>query len=510
MVRGFKIKDFPWYAILFAVYPTVTLLAHNLGEVEYSAAYRAMWMSGLVSIAFVLIFQLLLRDLNKAGILTMVFLFGFFFYGHFFGYIRGLEINGLIVGRHTYFMIFWLGLLLLLARSIQKSPKAISILPSFLATMTVVLLLLPLFQITSYQFQAWQNSRQVSAPEIDLPTQSVESYPDIYFIILDMYGRQDVLLDEFGHDDSAFLQELQDMEFYVAECSQSNYPSTSFSLSSALNANYLTDLSDIFSPENTNSTLMWYLIQNNGVEQALKTLGYKTVAFETGYRWTELRDADYYYKLHSSGITDFENLLLRNSFTAVFFELGLLDGYRLTSDQRKYDLSLYVLDELEKVPFLAGSKFVFVHLTIPHPPFVIGPGGELDIVPIRYEGNESYYLKDEYKIGYTNQIAYLNSRMPQVLKAILERSAQPPIIILQGDHGPRFVEIEKQLGILNAYYFPESQPDLYSFLSPVNNFRIIFNTYFGASLPILPDQSYSVGFETPYDFDEVTNDCVTD
>jgi hypothetical protein len=246
------------------------------------------------------------------------------------------------------------------------------------------------------------------------------------------------------------------------------------------------------------------------VEQTLKDLGYKTVAFETSYRWTELQNAEYYYTLHSSGITDFENLLLKNSFTAVFFELGLLDEYRLTSDQRKYDLSIHVLDELEKIPSIAGPKFVFAHLTIPHPPFVIGPDGELEIIPPHYEGNESYYVEDEYKIGYINQVTYLNSRMPQVLGAILAKSKQPPIIILQGDHGPRFVEMEKQLDILNAYYFPAPQPELHSFLSPVNNFRIIFNTYFGASLPLLPDRSYSVGFETPYDFKEISNKCPID
>lgn len=507
---GGRIKEYPWYTLLFAVYPTVTLLARNLGEVEASAAYRALWVSGLVSVTLVLLFHALYRDLSKAGVFTVLFLFGFFFYGHFFGYVRGLEVNGLIIGRHTYFMIIWLGVFLLLAWGIQKASKGISILSSFLSVMAVALLVLPALQIASHRYRAWQTSRQVSPPEISLPTQSNESYPDIYFIILDMYGRRDVLFDEFAHDDSMFLQELQDMGFYVAECSQSNYPSTAFSLSSALNINYLTDIDDVVASQSKNSTVLWHLIQNNAVEQTLKGLGYKTVAFETGYRWTELQDADHYYRLRSSGITDFENLLLRNSFTAVFFELGLLDEYRLTADRRKHDLSIHVLDELEKIPSIAGPKFVFAHLTIPHPPFVIGPNGDLEIVPPHYEGSESYYIEDEYKTGYINQVKYLNSRMPQVLDAILANSQQPPIIILQGDHGPRFVEMEKQLDILNAYYFPEPQPELHSFLSPVNNFRIIFNTYFGTSLPPLPDRSYSVGFETPYDFKEISNDCLAD
>jgi hypothetical protein len=318
-----------------------------------------------------------------------------------------------------------------------------------------------------------------------------------------------VLNEEFDYDDSVFLKQLEDMGFYVASCSQSNYPSTAYSLSATLNADYLTDISDQFTPENTNVSLMWHLIQNSAVKTALREQGYKIVAFETDYEWTEWQDADYFYALQSSKLNDFEDLLLRNSFLSVFSEKGYLSGFLLTSDERKHDLSLFVLDQLGDIPALPGPKFVFVHLTIPHPPFVMGPNGELDVVAQHYRGNEGYYVKDEYKIGYRNQLAFLNTRLPQVLKTIREKSTQAPIIIIQGDHGPRFVAKDKQLDILNAYYFPEPRPELYSSLTPVNNFRIVFNTYFGASLPLLPDKSYFNGFERPYEFTEISNDCVS-
>jgi hypothetical protein len=141
---------------------------------------------------------------------------------------------------------------------------------------------------------------------------------------------------------------------------------------------------------------------------------------------------------------------------------------------------------------------------------VVGPNGEFEVVPPHYENNEDYYLKDEYKIGYRNQLAFLDTRMPQVFQAILENSVQPPVIIVQGDHGPRFVKTEKQLEILSAYYFPEPRPELYASITPVNNFRIIFNTYFGASLPYLPDRSYASNLDKPYDFKEIPNNCMTE
>jgi hypothetical protein len=482
-------------------------LAHNLGEVEYRVAYRAILVSVLVSIFAIFILYLLLHDWKKAGILTVLLLFVFFFYGHIFRYIRGMEINGIVVGRHTYFMVIWLAFFLGIAWFILKGAWQNVLIP-LLSTVSIVLIIFPLYQLFSSQYRAWQRAKIVP-PIISIPVQQARSSPDIYFIILDMYGRNDLLRKEFDYDDQAFLNKLEDMGFYVASCSQSNYPSTAYSLSATLNANYLKDLSDQFIPANTDISLMWHLIQNSAVKIVLRERGYKIVAFETGYEWTEWQDADYFYALQSSKMNNFEDLLLRNSFLAVFSEKGYLNDFLLTSDQRKHDLSLYVLDKLEEVPVLPGPKFVFVHLTIPHPPFVLGPHGELKVVAQHYTGNEGYYVEDDYKIGYRNQLAFLNTRLPQVLMRILEKSAQAPIIILQGDHGPRFVAKDKQLDILDAYYFPEPHPRLYSSLTPVNNFRIIFNTYFGAAVSLLPDKSYFNGFERPYEFTEIPNDCVS-
>lgn len=503
-----KFKEYPWYTILFAVYPMVTLLGNNIGKMDYSDTYRSFWVSGLISVLLVFFFYLIYRDYKISGILTTLYLFGFFLYRDLYNHIRGFEVNEFVIGRNSYFLPLWLILLIVLTWVILRIPKIYPVLSSFLAIVAVIFLASPVFQIISRDYRYQQNGRLITPVEIPLPQQSVASYPDIYLIILDMYGRDDVLLEDFHHDNSAFTRELQEMGFYVAECSQSNYSGTQFSLSSALNINYLSEISERFSPGNTDTTFMWHLIQNSGVEKVLTNLGYKTVAFKTGYRWTELQDADHYLSFHSNEINDFEVLLLKSVLPSIVLERGLIDRYQLTSDKYRYDLAMNALNELENIPSLDGPKFVFFHLTIPHPPFIVGPTGEFEVVSSRYENNESFYIENEYKTGYINQVKYLNSRLPQILKTILERSERPPIIIVQGDHGPRFVEIEDQLKILNAYYFPEPAPEPYPSISPVNTFRTVFNTYFGTSLPIIPDQSYASRAKSPFEFKEIPNDCV--
>ena len=57
-----------------------------------------------------------------------------------------------------------------------------------------------------------------------------------------------------------------------------------------------------------------------------------------------------------------------------------------------------------------------------------------------------------------------------------------------GDHG--LYDTNRQT-ILEAYYFPgNASAKLYPTISPVNSFRLIFDEYFGANYPLLPDQTY--------------------
>jgi hypothetical protein len=44
----------------------------------------------------------------------------------------------------------------------------------------------------------------------------------------------------------------------------------------------------------------------------------------------------------------------------------------------------------------------------------------------------------------------------------------------------------------------------------VNSFRVVFNTYFGASLPLLPDRTMRhVSDMLPFTFDDITSELTT-
>ena len=120
-----------------------------------------------------------------------------------------------------------------------------------------------------------------------------------------------------------------------------------------------------------------------------------------------------------------------------------------------------------------------------------------------------------YIRGYRDQAIYITRRIEQVIDQILARSPEPPLVILQGDHGSglRLVpeskeksDLHERMSILNAYYFPDrNYQALYPEITPVNSFRVVLNTYFGAGLKLLPDRNYFSTWSHPLEFMDVTS-----
>jgi hypothetical protein len=156
-----------------------------------------------------------------------------------------------------------------------------------------------------------------------------------------------------------------------------------------------------------------------------------------------------------------------------------------SANYEHYLQTFYILDELKQLPEMDGPIFVFAHIMVPHDPFIFTPEGD-------YE--HTTFKEDAIK-GYRNNVAFIDSRLPEILHAIIEKSEVPPVIIVQGDHGPmgEAVTPQQRMSILNAYYVDEeTKASLYRTITPVNSFRVIFNHYFGMDFPMLDDVSYYV------------------
>ena len=136
---------------------------------------------------------------------------------------------------------------------------------------------------------------------------------------------------------------------------------------------------------------------------------------------------------------------------------------------------LSTVDRVGDMTDIPSPKFIYSHLMIPHRPYLFNAAG--DTV------DSEYYRDWEYYPGYW---VYATGIIRQMVENILADAdpANPPVIILQSDHGARlhrdpYTE-EQRTNILYALYLPGYDTStLAQDENPANTFPLVFNHYFG-------------------------------
>jgi len=330
-------------------------------------------------------------------------------------------------------------------------------------------------------------------------TLKADEKPDIYYIILDATGSPNTLESLFGLKNIELLTYLRKQGFYIAEGSHSNYDRTMLSLSSSLNFSYINYLKNFLPRAHTDGIVPFRLMQNSDLASCLKRLGYKTVNVPSGFTPTEFNpyaDVNLY-----SGVDNEIYIALMYGMT---IQRALENHNHFLGDLVRAKKS-WAFSHIDQVERIKGPKFVMVHILLPHPPFVFGDNGAK--LPLNKGLDTERYTVQKYR----GQVSFAMSQVQQMIDSIIKTSDKPPIIVLQGDHGPALNwnypysndYLKQRLSILNAYLLPNHRSSaLYSSITPVNSFRVILNEYFKAGLPLLPDLSYSAPPElnSPADF----------
>jgi hypothetical protein len=487
------------YPFLLALYIVLNPLINNLGEIPLSQALRPLIVLLLAAVLSMLILRWIVRDWHYAGYLTFLVLAFFFLYGHISRMLQdrfSLNVDAI----RPALLAGWGGLFLALGMNQiwhriggAQVTRALNIYLGLLLFVGVLSGASALFKSI-----AQPSERDQPQPSFEGAVQlDCTSTPDIYFIILDAYGRADVLESMYGVDNSAFIARLENKGFYVASQSHSNYIQSIFSIPSGLNFSYLES-------EPAGAPAAEYftgLIADNQLMRTLKPCGYQTIAFETGFSFSDRPQVDLYLS-SGSPLNNFEDLLLADS-PLDWLPQALYQKPPAYSYEGHRERVLFTFEELAAIPERPGPKLVFAHIISPHPPFVFDAQGNAIQPPRSYSiGDGDDYRGDweEYRQGYTGQVQFVNRMLEKTIDAILSKSSTPPVIIIQGDHGPGgFLDWDspeqtclwERASIFNAYYLPGTEVNALSpDISPVNSFRIVLKTYFDANLELLPDRTY--------------------
>ena len=501
------------HPIMFAIFPIFAFYAHNIEELSPSVIIvPSVVIIFLSCIAWVLL-SAIFKNTIKAALIVSFFVMMFFSYGHFINPIIDFKLYGILIGRHVYFLPIWSILIIGGIYYIPKTENTLYNLTRYLNIVSVFLVMISIVQIGVYEIKTRGMKDYSNKDRIILEEKYIlkkgDVLRDIYYIIFDTYGSNRTLKEYYNYDNSRFIEYLTEQGFYVAYDSRTNYPYTFLSLASSLNMKYLNYLTQELGENSTDRTPVIDMIKNNKVTRILKAMGYKYIHF--GSWWEPTRVSKYAYINVNYGIplSEFFTKLFINTMIYPVITKYIQVSKELVHRKRV----LYKFERLAEIPKIEGPKFIFAHMVVPHRPFVFGKNGEpLTKLEVRRRSEDDNYL---------NQLIFITKKIELLVSKILSKSKVPPIIIIQSDEGPvgdKSVvdenglmiesEIRKKTEIINAYYLPNVKKDiLYSSISPVNTFRVIFNNYFNADYELLKDESYVLpqSYDKPYKFLRVTD-----
>jgi hypothetical protein len=511
-------KRLMWtYPFLFAILGPMALLSHNIeGEPPYLAVRTILASLGIAG-GFMFLLRVVRLDLAEASFSTSLICMTSSVYGNLLQLFGAPATGSGAVGIHLASLV---GLIALLAGFLWLIRHAKALSPRihvFLAVVAGLSVSAHVVRIAAYENVTAQPLTLPSmTAELDThrPTGPARETPDIYYIILDGYGRDDVIQEIYGLDNAEFYQELAESGFYIAEAASSNYSQTSLSLTSSLNMSYLAELGPLAGTD-TSQSQATRLFRHNEVMRVLRSYGYSIIGIPVPYNRTVLPTADRTFDYRPRAMNSFESLSLETSaLWSVFVLTRSVDqdltfpGYagRRESIISNYEALLAAID-------LPGPKFVFAHLAVPHPPFVFDRDGGPADSPYPYreqDGDQFLGGPQDYVSRYPDQLLFANRLASGFLSRLADEGHASDIVILQGDHGPGSglnwldvaqTNLRERHAILNAIRIPGIESGtLRPNLSPVNTFRIVFNHLFAASYPILTDLSYFSSWAAPYNF----------
>ena len=366
--------------------------------------------------------------------------------------------------------------------------------------------------------------------------------PDIYYIVMEDYASQSQLKDQFNFNDTDFTNYLTGNGYYTNPDAHQNYPYTTMSIASTLNAGYDADIINKYK-DATSQTIVPYhrAIQYSSVVSTLKNLGYSYDEIGTWYETTNRGPlADNFY-LNDRRLTLFGHLTYIDGFTqsqmseSLFwrflengvslgrFTLGHYQGegqVQLTGD------ALGTLKNLVDQP--AGGRFIFAHLIIPHEPYYFNADGSINSDSGSDDNGETIKQK------YVNQVQYINDQMKQILSSIKTNSGGKAIVVLQSDEGPHPQELDEHIydedsandeinnqnmallsnsdlalkyGDQAAYYLPGISATEATGANNLDIFRLVLDHYFGANMSILPEcyYAYPNGRNQPFVYEDITD-----
>jgi hypothetical protein len=510
-------RVYPVAAVLLAPASVLEPLSRNLGQASLGDAAPALLATTLLAVAVWLV-AIALRRRADAGsaLIACVWVIGSLYYLEL---VRHL--NAALGGDYSQVrpLPVMLGVMVGMTVVLRGRARWHGFANTVLACIGVAMLVAPLWRMATFEWRhgaarhAYDADRAMAEmPELArAPVVPAADMPDIYHVVLDRYGSEETLTRHYGVGEpiGGFLEARG---FYVARDSFANQMSTGHSLASTFHMDHLTELAADPRVQGSNWHPIFAMVDDNRVGRFLRGRGYEHHQF--GSWWVGSHHNPNAESNQPFGLSEFDMTYWRR--TILMPVLLLLPDRpwtrRLDWDNGQCQRVARQLEEIKRLRRGERPLYVFVHILVPHGPFVFGPDG-------RCLGMPESEARGEPR-GYAEQVAYADSIIEDLVTTILAEDRPPAAMLIQADEGPipphdvsipwqeaTVEELRTKYGILNAFYFPDGDYGrLRQDISPVNTYRVLFGNLFGIDLPDLPDRMFAFPDYTKiYEFHDVTD-----
>jgi hypothetical protein len=478
--------------ILLALIPTLYHYSNNVEILTLISLFRMLAFNTVLAIVIYLACLVFTRFRTiKAANAAFVFLIFFNIYGLAYRYLFRLDIAR--IEHYTFLPLTLMVAIYAILFLTTLKESLLGIIWKNLVLIVGVLVFFNLINIVPDELKRWKNDTAVASLDPHDEISIDKNSPDIYYIILDEFSGFQAMRDYWNYDEvDDFADFLKNRGFFVAEASHGSGKDTLRELATRLNYREY--------PFETSKTTYFNEIADNQAIRYLNSLGYTTVVFDErnmAYPSSKSIHADYVYEYGSPIIPqnevvaygfyldEFGELVFRNTMFYAFERQFKKNSPQADHHSNMIYFTVENIDN-EQVP---SPKFVLVHLLLPHLPFMFDRNGA--ILDSAHFTNWNYYLET-----YIFTIRITEKIVDNILRNA--DPANPPVIILQSDHGVRnessytegviflsnYPEEYKTL-ILNAMYIPGyDYSDLSQDIDPINTFPVVFNYLFDANITL--------------------------
>jgi hypothetical protein len=496
-----------FHSFVFATAPALAFLVANMRQLAVSPSEGARTIIWLITCNIVLLAVIApLRGLNAGAVTLSSFYIIVSFYTVGYGVAAALAPGISETMLAGVYVVGAAAAAVRIGRPPRTADRRYHTLNVAAATLLGVCAIMLALESHAWARRRWTSVTSKLVGEGPVQIRIPSEPPDIYYIVLDGFGRADVLRERYGVDLAPSLERLRELGWAIPARSRTNYSQTYLSLAAALNGTYLDPVAAVMRNSRDRRALH-DVIQRSGPILALKQGGYRfrMLGSNTSVTRTHLLADD--RGSRSEGLNEFENGLLTITPWRVLPLYGPTYGAH-------YHSVVNAFDRIGQTVANGRPEIVLAHLILPHPPFVVDEDGEPIVQrgPLVFGDGDHFGGTDEqYRAGYAKQVRYAMRRLVQFAERIHARRGRA-IVVVHGDHGPGAAYSHRSLAEVDVFErFPifmglrlgtpgAPVPDN---LSPVNVFRVIFNARFGGAFELLPNRSYYSPWDAPYRLTEI-------